>query len=330
MKRKEFIATSGMLITAALLTGHAMKNGTHSTSPESPDKRRPDPGQFNEPVLKAITYALNAPNPHNTQAWKFRMINDKEVLFYVDETRLLPSTDPPARQIHIGCGSFIAVFRMAAHSLGYDATVDYLPEGNYSFAEVGRKPVAKLSLTPGAASADPIFKHVYSRQTNRGNYHGELVRDSEFASIIDLTKPQHATVALVNTKNKLEPLLKNLYRGMEVECYDWNAYDESRVWFRVKDDIAAKKDGINLRVNGVTGFKRWIAEAFLSGYSKKAWHDESSIVSYLKTYYDAVMSSKGVVTFTTASNELVDWLKAGEDYARFQFAAFDQGVYIHP
>lgn len=329
MKRKEFLATSGMMITAALLTGNVMKANTQPTETRS-EKRRPDPDQFDEPILKALTYSLNAPNPHNTQAWKFKVLNEKEVLFFVDETRLLPATDPPARQIHIGCGSFIAVFRMAARSLGFEAKVDYLPEGSYTFSEIGSKPVARLALVAGSASADPLFKHIYSRQTNRANYHGSLVSNSEFDTIQKLAQQQHADVSIINTADKLDPLLKNLYRGMEVECYDWNAYDESRVWFRVKDDIAAKKDGINLRVNGIKGIKRWIAEAILSGYSKKAWHDEGSIVSYLKSHYDAVMSSKGVVTFTTATNELPDWLKAGEDYARFQFAAYDSGFYIHP
>jgi hypothetical protein len=118
---------------------------------------------------------------------------------------------------------------------------------------------------------------------------------------------------------------------MEVECYDWNAFDESRKWFRVKEDIAAKRDGLNLRVSGVEGgFNLWLTETLLKGYPKKLWHDESSIQGLLKSHYEKVMSSKGVVTFKTDNNNLIDWIKCGQDYARFQLAAYAQGFSMHP
>lgn len=332
MKRQEFIFTSGMLITSAMLAACAIDSAGAPAENQEEDhkRRRPNPDDFKEPILKAITVGLNAPNPHNTQAWKFKITNEHEALLFVDEKKILPATDPPARQIHIGCGSFVAVFKMGAASLGYTPQIDYLPQGEYAFGEIGQKPVARLVLLTNTITIDPLFKHLYQRQTNRGIYHGNLVTETEFKSILEKTVPQHAHIHLHDDAASLPSLLELLYKGMEVECYDWNAYDESRQWFRVKDDIAEKKDGINLRTNGVKGLKRWIAETMLDGYSKKAWHNKSGIKNYLKTYHEVVMSSKGVVTFTTNSNQQIDWLKCGEDYARFQFAAFDLGFFIHP
>lgn len=117
---------------------------------------------------------------------------------------------------------------------------------------------------------------------------------------------------------------------MEVECYDWNAYDESRKWFRVKGDIATKRDGINLRVGGSSGFNLWFTETLLQGYPKKLWHSEYAIQGLLKGHHEKVMSSKGVVTFKTNTNNLIDWIKCGQDYARFQLAAYDQGFCMGP
>ena len=37
-----------------------------------------------------------------------------------------------------------------------------------------------------------------------------------------------------------------LHNGMEVECRTHNTYEETRVWFRLGDDKALKRDGINL------------------------------------------------------------------------------------
>jgi hypothetical protein len=332
MEKKEFLVASGMLVTTAMLGAFALDSSGASSeiAEEGYKNRRPHPNDFKEPILKAITLGLNAPNPHNTQAWKFKVINELEALLFVDEKKILPATDPPARQIHIGCGSFVAMFRMGASSLGYTPQVEYLPQGEYSFSEIGNKPVARLTVVANSVNEDPLFKHIYERQTNRGLYSGNLITEKEFNIILERTTSQHCEIKLCNDPVELPSLLELLYKGMEVECNDWNAYDESRQWFRVKDDIAEKKDGINLRTGGMKGLKRWIAETMLNGYSKKAWHNKSGIENYLKTYHEVVLTSKGVVTFTTANNQLIDWLKCGEDYARFQLAAYDQGFFIHP
>ena len=79
--------------------------------------------------MQAIAYGIHAPNPHNTQAWKFKLTSDTEALFYIDERRLLPVTDPPARQIHIGAGCCIETLAVGMSRHGYDTAVEYLPQG---------------------------------------------------------------------------------------------------------------------------------------------------------------------------------------------------------
>lgn len=134
MERRKFLIGSGTVVTAAMLFGVAgvIEIGTGDAIKDAKD-RRPDPDKFHEPILKALTFGLNAPNPHNTQAWKFKIINEMESLFFVDEKRLLTATDPIVRQIHIGCGAFIALFQIGAGSFGYSAMVEYLPEGIMGF-----------------------------------------------------------------------------------------------------------------------------------------------------------------------------------------------------
>lgn len=332
MERKEFLFTGGALITAAMLAACSidLNGAAPEVSSETAQQRRLNQNDFKEPILKALTLALNAPNPHNTQAWKFKLINSMEALLFVDKNRTLPATDPTTRQVHIGCGCFAAVFKMGATSLGSLPSVEYLPEGEYAIDQTGLKPVAHLTLLAAEVEEEPLVKHLYDRQSNRGKYTGSLVTQKEFDEVLRKTRSRHSGIKLYNDPTTLPAILELLYKGMEVECNDWAAYDESRQWFRVKDDIAEKKDGINLRTNGMTGLKRWVAETMLSGYSKKTWHNKGNIESYLKNHHDVVMSSKGVVTFLTKSNQVIDWLKCGEDYARFQFAAYDEGFFIHP
>jgi hypothetical protein len=78
MEKKEFLVASGMLVTTAMLGAFALDSSGASSeiAEEGYKNRRPHPNDFKEPILKAITLGLNAPNPHNTQAWKFKVINE--------------------------------------------------------------------------------------------------------------------------------------------------------------------------------------------------------------------------------------------------------------
>ena len=107
MKRRTFIFQTGTLITTAMLAQCNTAVGTKTPY----TIRRPNPNDFKAPALKAIALGVNAPNPHNTQAWKFRLHSDTTFTLYVDESRLLPATDPTTRQIHIGCGCFLSVMQ---------------------------------------------------------------------------------------------------------------------------------------------------------------------------------------------------------------------------
>jgi|RhiMetdeSRZDD1v2_1073273.scaffolds.fasta_scaffold1010297_2 hypothetical protein len=121
------------------------------------------------PIERAIAYGCNAPNPHNTQAWKLHSVSDVETVLYVDESRLLPATDPPARQIHIGCSCCIETLAVGASTMGYGTTVEEFPEGLYSLDGVGRKPVARMTLTTQPNSGpNALASSIYTRRTGSG------------------------------------------------------------------------------------------------------------------------------------------------------------------
>jgi hypothetical protein len=101
---------------------------------------------LNPLLSKAISFGIKAPNPHNTQAWKIKILDAESFLLYVDETRLLPASDPPARQIHLGQGTFIEMLSVGMTGEGYETLVDYFPEGEYVSEECGRKPVARITV----------------------------------------------------------------------------------------------------------------------------------------------------------------------------------------
>src|SRR5215831_11538157 len=57
--------------------------------------------------VRALSYAVLAPNAHNTQPWSIALQGTDELSLYVDRSRLLPETDPPFRQTHVSQGTFL-------------------------------------------------------------------------------------------------------------------------------------------------------------------------------------------------------------------------------
>ncbi|MEO1437967.1 MAG: hypothetical protein AAFV80_20665 [Bacteroidota bacterium] len=273
MNRRTFLYLSGVAVAATTTI-----SATALLKEDKKIQKRANPSDFDQPVLKGIAYGINAPNPHNTQAWKFEILSDHELLFYVDETRILPATDPTTRQIHIGCGCFLECSKIGMTLEGYDTQIDYFPdsETDYSVDRIGQVPIAKVTYVPKSKmKVDPLAQHLFDRKTSRLNYSDAPISESDFEGIQQLTHPIGSEIQLITNSDRLQTLLPILSEGMNVETYTYNTHEESRKWFRENDDrIEMERDGINLPGNGLKGLKKWIAERQLKGLPTDKWHSE--------------------------------------------------------
>ncbi|MTI30258.1 Acg family FMN-binding oxidoreductase [Xanthovirga aplysinae] len=335
MERKEFIVKTGAMITAvALLSSFKGITGiSKQTKQNNMKNKRPSADDFSQPIMKAISFGINAPNPHNTQAWKMRITSDVEMLLYIDENRLLPATDPPTRQIHIGSGCFIETLRIGALGIGYETKITYFPEGPYELEDIGKKPVAQISLSRKEnIEKSQLFPHIFTRQTNRKSYHGPMVTTKEFNHIMNLVSETHSEIITMNDYKKMQPFLDIFSNAMRIEANtSKHLWEETRIWMRWnKKDRLNNRDGLSVPQSGVDGLKKIILEGYLKNGDPKRWFSERVIESSLKAYTKGIKSSKGLVFFKTDSNTSLDWVKTGRDFARFHLAATELNMYLHP
>ena len=137
-----------------------------------------------DPRLRSLAWALLAPNPHNLQSWLADIREPGLIRLSVDLQRLLPATDPPNRQILIGCGAFLELLCLAAAQQGYRADVTLLPEGDYAAGGVDVRPFATVRLTPDPATGpDPLFAAVSLRRTNRSPYSSQVPEAQALAQL---------------------------------------------------------------------------------------------------------------------------------------------------
>ncbi|PQJ79224.1 Acg family FMN-binding oxidoreductase [Polaribacter porphyrae] len=329
MDRRKFIVGSAALVTMTTLSCYGYNNSKKITK----DKiKRPSPNNFKEPIFKAIAYGVSASNPHNTQAWKFKILNDKEMLLFVDSTRILPETDPSTRQIHIGCGCFLETALIGMTKKGYSSKIDYFPSGEYNILEIGELPVAKLSLKKDIKTINsPLNKVLLNRRTSRLKFSDEVIDISTWNTISKLIGKKHNSIQLITDLEALNVIRPILSEGMKVESYTYRTNEESRKWFRENDErIASKRDGINLEGNGIKGIKKWFAERELKGLSSKAWNDKKTLDFTLKNHSKKVNSSSNIIIIISTTNTMIDWVKAGQDYTRLQLSCLLKGFFMQP
>lgn len=338
MERRDFLAKSGKVMTVAMFWSSFGGNKLLANSLselEYTDKKdadnRPDIADFEQPILKAIALGVNAPSPHNTQSWKFQILNELEMLFYVDENILLPATDPPSRQIHIGAGCFIETLAIGVSSLGYSCDVDYFPEGYTSSIDFGKKPVAKITLSKAEIIEHDLAKYIYKRQTNRRLYTGAVITQDEFSQIENRVGESHSIMSFINDEDEMLPYFDVFYKGFEIESRTFRTNEETRHLFRYSEkERAEKRDGISIPQMGYKGIMKWLAENSLDDGNKEKWHSDKSINLSLKSVLKGIESSKGIIIWKTENNDFIDWIKTGRDYVRFNLLTTSKNLYVHP
>lgn len=302
--------------------------------PEELGKRKlllPGKGRsFAEVLPGLLEHAASAPNPHNTQAWKIKILSDG-LLLHIDPDRMLPETDPPGRQIHLGQGTFLETLRVASAAAGWALSIELFPEGETNPEVPGKRPVALVKFRPDPSAGDDLFDAVPIRATNRSAYEGPLISDEETALLARLTTPRASRLEILRSAEDLRRYADLFISAFSVETLSERRHEESRKWFRYSDEeILSQKDGISLRGNGLSGFRLWIARKFFVEKGKENWHSDGNRKGGVDMFREQAQSARGLAFFRTATNTPRDWVECGRDVARFYLAATKMGLAVHP
>lgn len=302
----------------------------HTTAQSPNPATNPSPAET--PILQAIAYGIHAPNPHNTQAWKFQLVSATQALLYIDERRLLPVTDPPARQIHIGAGCCIETLAIGMSGHGYQTDVEYLPQGAHGRDAIGRKPVARITLRPSATTRrDDLAEFIGRRQTNRRPYTGPLLTDQEADQLRSQAASDEVEVLILRQPEEMRPLLDIFYRAMEIEAKTPRLYEETRIWFRFNErQRQAHRDGLSIPQTGTDGLRGRVLEWTLRNGNPKQWFSPRSINPFLRSFRRRVDSARGLVLLKTRTNHQSDWLRVGRAFARVHLALTQLGMTCQP
>ena len=197
-----------------------------------------------------LSYAILAPNPHNRQPWLADLSKDNEITLFADPERVLPQTDPFGRQILIGHGTFLELLDIAAREKGYRAEITLFPNGEPAgdSLDIGVKPVARIQLEKDVAvSADPLFKEILKRRSNKEPYEELYLKpeDEEIIQSIPLLEGQRSGIA--TTEADVAPLREFARLAVLKEIETPRTLLESVELTRIgAEEITKNPDGIDL------------------------------------------------------------------------------------
>ena len=282
---------------------------------------------FGDPRLNVLAYAILAPNPHNMQPWRIELGPDGEFTVYCDLDRLLPETDPPARQITIGFGCFLELCRLASAEAGLRADVTYFPDGE-SESQLDERPVAQVRLVEDPTIApDPLFATALQRRTNRLPF--DTSRPIDANALAEL---QAGAVDGVNVSATSDDEMVQTLRDLTLDAWriEWDTPATRRESIEVmhvgKAEVDANPYGLSMddRLSSIVGLLGMMSPESLDDPTSTAYRESFNF------YAGACETAMGFVWSTTPTNSRRAQLDAGRAWVRTQLLANSLGVSFHP
>ena len=283
---------------------------------------------YADPRLKALSYAILSPNPHNRQPWQVDLSEPNAATLYCDLDRLLPETDPFDRQILIGLGCFLDMLRMAAAADGRQVEIDPFPEGAPD-QHLDTRPIARIQFgAEGTATPDPLFEHVLKRRSLKEPYDIEQSVSTDRLEALAAIVPDGLAVGFSNHPTFREEIRDLTWRAHLVEMETDRTAMESVDLMRIgKAEINANPDGIDI---GGTALLDTLALAGVLTREQIADRNSTSYKQGIEMYRAIIHTAMAHLWLSTEGNSRAEQLLAGAAWLRVNMKATELGLGIHP
>ena len=318
-RRKTLAILGGGTIIAATAASVAYLTTREPTSALAPWDLA---GDYDDPRVRHLSYAILAPNPHNRQPWLVDLDEPGRATLYVDTDRLLPHTDPFNRQITIGLGCFLGLLEMAAAQDGQGLVIDLFPQGEEASGLDGR-PIATIEWQ-GEAAPDPLFAHVMARRSTKEPYDMSRPVDAAVLSrILEAAPGSAGTVAPI----EIDAMRALTEEALVIEVETPRTYKESVDLFRIgKAEVNANPDGIDFSgamFDTMGGLGLFTRETAMDTTSSAFQQGMAAVVENART-------AMGYIWQTSATNTRRDQIEAGRGWLRINLACTAAGVATQP
>jgi nitroreductase len=266
-------------------------------------------------ALRVIELACRAPSVHNSQPWRWRVVDEGTIELYADRRRQLQVSDPSGRNLALSCGAALHHGFVAAQALGLTVAVDLMPSRD------DEDLLARISLSSGTRKEGALesLRALEERCTDRRRFTSWPVPESRLADLAKAASGWGAfaiPITDVTARFRAEELFK---RAMAVQAIDPRFAEEQREW---------------IEPNGVEGIPMANASPPPNGrpLSRPNRFASASDAEAAEAADAAriVENSDGLVAICSAVDDQQSWLKAGQALSALWLQATGDGFSLVP
>lgn len=274
---------------------------------------------------EVLEYARWAPSPHNTQHWKFRLIDERRAVLLYDPARLLPIEDGAGQFMASGMGILLETMSIAAAPRGLEVKASTL---NIPLDASARRPspFADLELVE-RSEPEPLDRElIRQRRTSRLPYDDRPVSPAVLEELSRVAEqfghqfehsndPEEvAWVVGLNADTMFSDLRNDATRR---EIGRWVRYSRAE----------AQRHGDGLAAFAML-FPDWLMRLF---FERNWLFQAPGLHQFCKRAYKRSMRGTRTVAWISGKfQEQPDCLVAGRALARLWLTMTRHGVYLHP
>jgi nitroreductase len=262
-----------------------------------------------EVLAEAASAATAAPSIHNTQPWRWRVHPDRLEL-YAERDRQLLATDPDGRMLAVSCGAALHHARVALAAMGWQYTVSRRPEP--ADADL----LARIGLGDrGEVSPDAmrLYQTVRVRHTDRRPVTRQNVPSEALAALVKAANDEGVQLQVLRP-DQVDDLAVAIGHAATASMEDPAIQEELQRWTG-----GARAEGAGIPDTAIpeeAPHTNVAARTFAHPGSLPVGGDNDRTASYALLHGD--------------TDELVDWLRAGEALSAIWLTAVELGVGVTP
>lgn len=265
-------------------------------------------GQPPDQVLHDIVgLGCRAPSMYNAQPWSWRAGAGRLEL-HVDRSRAMPAADPPGRNLVIGCGAALHHARVAAAAYGWATDVTRLPDPDRPDLVA----VLEFRAADVTVAESRMLEALQRRYTDRRRFTWWPVRVEWLARLAGAACAEGARAVPVvgqDDRDRLEALFRH---ALVVRGADDGVTEEQRSWLDRGDVEGISTTTVPENV-GPPGTHR---SRFGAGLLPQPLRELDSV--------------DGTIVLGGRSDEVTEWLAAGEGLSALWLQAVGQGLSLIP
>jgi nitroreductase len=262
----------------------------------------PADAPIGERLAFLVGYAVLAPSGHNSQPWRFRVVDDALEL-WADRDRRLPVVDPDDRELVISCGAALFHLRVAAQVLERPASVELLPEG------LRTDLLARLRLDDGGEEItnDPrLFAAITLRRTNRSPFEDRLIPRRLLGQLVEDVAAEGARLRLVEDAAAKHRVAELVAAGDRRQMADRRFRRELAAW--VRSNSSRQLDGVRAHGFGIPDLASYLGPLVMRTFDmgdRQAARDQQ-----------IAEGAPVLCVVCTDDDDPSSWLAAGQGLAR--------------